>query len=364
MTDGLASKPGKAARPAKMQTTRWDLVAPALTAIATLALGAALNAWVAHDLERRKFEFEVIKYAIQAPDKREQIALLCRFSDVGMLRETDHQYHRAEIEGARPCATHDLIDGVAFSPADRFAYLSRGLGVRSKGYGSSFALEDGFLKLDGGLAPYLAFDGATAFVKPPGGVRVSVFRGSLNRYFYRNTLANSVQNTAHFVIFRDGKVVQLNNLNSRRPNSPVVVLITNAGTVTAGTVVQSGNRAFGGEWGYRVPERSLVQIASGVGEVPAQGISPAQEGALIATISVLCRSGYGAIAMDAPLADILAASQVKRGERKRSLVEICASSKLVARTAETRTDVVVAVPPVAPDRRVPAVKTAPGEEAD
>ncbi|AQR72382.1 hypothetical protein BXU08_00710 [Sphingomonas sp. LM7] len=216
---------------------RLELLIPAATAVITLILGAGLNAIASNRLERQKFQFEVLKYTLNATkDPVEQLRMLCRFSQIGFISDPSKAYHRAEVDGVRACASSGADR--AFVPRRAYDRLAQEIG-RANNSAGSIAFEQGFLKIDGALGEIRAPE--TKLITPGLPTRIEIVAVFAPRKKWDDATIKSVARaaTSTVLVRRDGAYIQVANLYSA-PGGVVRVGIVNAGPLTFGLEGRGG----------------------------------------------------------------------------------------------------------------------------
>lgn len=246
------------ARAKGFRVVRWELIIPAVTTIVALIIGAEINSIEARRLERQKFQFEVLKFTFSAKDRSERLRMLCDFSTLGFIDDVDRKYARAEIDGRRPCA--DPLGAATHQPSNAYRELVSEIGDSSTG---ELSFERGFLKLGGGVAPYLDLSNVPAPARPVTQIKFVSLVSDVPAWTKEVALADNMASTAHIIVGADGRIVQLRNIGDRGDQAPVVIALQNAGELTFDSASRGPMFALKDKFGNIVPRDRGVGFVSG-----------------------------------------------------------------------------------------------------
>ena len=265
---------------------RPEIYFPALVSLLAVALTASLNFVVGMRLEQRKFQFEVQKFAIQqGRDEAEQIKLLCRFADLGMIKDENRRYHRAAIGGVRVCQDETFSPQTA---GEAYRGLRDQIGQENLSR-DPLNLEWGLLKSAGALANVrLEHDGALK----PGPIGEISLHTLVTPELLGIAGRAGVDANVHFIIQRNGTVTQTRDILDRDSSDRVTIGVVNPGALSEKPDPVSGQQHWLDPYGTAVSSGAIVRLPGEQGSA-LQMLSRAQGATLIRLLRTLCAETIG-----------------------------------------------------------------------
>lgn len=280
-------KPYKTAKPRTRNIPkmgiRWELLIPTITALLTVIVGSLVNAYQARQLERQKFQFEVIKFTLSAKSEGERVGLLCQFSELGFIDDPNRIYHRHEVDGIRPC--ENWKENKNSTTSKIFSDLKSQIGI---GHNGQITFERGLVKIGGGLSDYRDLTDVQFREMPVETISIISLVSAESAWNIEELKANRAAKSSHIIIQRDGHIVQARNLSDRPLESPITVALQNAGKLTFRTEGKGPMFQLRDQFGRIVPREEGVGFVSGTTTVGRQRFSAAQIAKLDELMEAAC----------------------------------------------------------------------------